>query len=271
MGFVRKISSEFCDRLKGERLYQDHLLPDIREGKVFPAIRNNSVDFYFEGGNLFKYSNSFRTRTIYSLVVSDGTSETISETDLPIKLIGNFSEGYSKIKANCRRYHKNKESSYVARLYHGSSYLLEQHNTVVLDIEIALAGLETAREEDRIDFVLLNKRMKTLRFYEAKKRDNTSIQVMEQIKTYERQVGEKKEEILRAYKDYAKSVHALFGFELCEPQRVDPKVPLIVFGISRRERVPQELASAFDNEGIRFHQVSSGRDLTADRLWEICS
>ena len=55
MPFVRKISNNLINNLKSQQLYINHLKQDLL---VFPAIRNESIDFYYSGGNLFKFKKN---------------------------------------------------------------------------------------------------------------------------------------------------------------------------------------------------------------------
>ncbi len=43
MSFERKLNKNIIEELRKEQLYYDYLLPDIKEGKVFPAIRKNEA------------------------------------------------------------------------------------------------------------------------------------------------------------------------------------------------------------------------------------
>jgi hypothetical protein len=45
--FTRTLSQNLIDQLKSAELFQAKLLPDIKTGQVFPAVRNQSVDFYY--------------------------------------------------------------------------------------------------------------------------------------------------------------------------------------------------------------------------------
>ena len=52
-----------------EQLYSDYLLPDIKKGEVFPAIRNETITFYHKGGRLFSFDgNGFITNIKFASV-----------------------------------------------------------------------------------------------------------------------------------------------------------------------------------------------------------
>ena len=63
MAFERKISKQLINSLNSNNLYSKHLKSDLTkhsESKsVFLTIRNNSLDFYHRGQNLFKFTKEF--------------------------------------------------------------------------------------------------------------------------------------------------------------------------------------------------------------------
>ena len=76
MPFVSKISNNLINNLKSQQLYINHLKQDLLKGG-FPAIRNESIDFYYSGGNLFKFKkNDFSTNIKFAAVIKNkGTSK----------------------------------------------------------------------------------------------------------------------------------------------------------------------------------------------------
>ena len=74
--FDRYLPDKLIGRLQAEPLFKEQLRPDIarsacemRAGarRVFPAIREDRVDFYYRGGKLFSYDDTgFRTNLKYT-------------------------------------------------------------------------------------------------------------------------------------------------------------------------------------------------------------
>ena len=68
----------YVAELVKEKLFTDCILRDVLEpkkgkrGGVFPAIRNDSIDFYYAGGGLFSFNKSrgFATHHKYALVAN---------------------------------------------------------------------------------------------------------------------------------------------------------------------------------------------------------
>lgn len=103
--FVRKLDKEIIKRLKNQSSLFEQLLQDAKLEKkaVFPAIRNNRIDFYFGGGKLFSYENDdFSTHYKYaSVLVPKRKSPYIKENKLKdFRIIENYLEGYERIKEN---------------------------------------------------------------------------------------------------------------------------------------------------------------------------
>src|ERR1039457_6063186 len=79
------------------------LREDVMAGDIFPAFRNNTIDFYYKGGNAFKFKDGmFSTHIKYASVLQGHDKSYINETELKnAKLITDFMAGYTRIKENC--------------------------------------------------------------------------------------------------------------------------------------------------------------------------
>ncbi len=88
MAFERHFSDEAIRKLQQEPLFRDFLHEDIIENEaVFPAVRNNRIDFYHRGGNLFSYNGKvFRTNRKYASVLAY-PKDYITEADLEHELV----------------------------------------------------------------------------------------------------------------------------------------------------------------------------------------
>lgn len=126
--FVRSFDQDMIIKIKETKLFSDLLKPDILNGKVFPAIRNNSIQFYYKGGLLFKYDkDGFQTHYKYLInndwletnkYIINNDGEEIKENNLIIK---NFVEGYDSIKKTLDKYAK-PEAKLTSEFYKKSIF-----------------------------------------------------------------------------------------------------------------------------------------------------
>lgn len=249
MAFIREFTS--IEALRNTSLFNNCLLPDIKNGKVFPAIRKNEIHFYYQGGRLFKYDgNDFFTHIKYAFN-SDKDYTDIKESELKtLKPVDNFVGGYEKIKACCKVYSAKSEACNVAKLFKNYSYVISDENKVLLDIEAAMESESDEKNIDRFDLVLFDKEKATLQIAEAKLYCNNEIRaqkgsvpsVVEQIKIYEKNIAKHEKEIITAYKDYVKIVNKLFTvnerftLNLPEPEKINNTVNLLIFDFDDKQR-----------------------------------
>ena len=281
MAFKRSLSKELRNKLKNEPLYKEKLLDDIYKiktkdekgrvqpiDKVFPAIRDGYIDFYYKGGRLFEYTDKgYATNLKYGFVCKDDENDVdVYETALlKKKVVENFAEGYDRIKERCALYNKVHESSFVAKLFDNYSYVTnnrdsdvtghEEDDIVVLDVEAAFSNdkkTEKQKKVDKPDIVLFHKKEQLIKFVEAKLYSNDELSTLEkldsadcdevlsekgmvpkvinQIRRYERQIKTQKEEIKEAYTEYINIVNDLFGLKLKNDDiKVCEEVGLIFF------------------------------------------
>jgi hypothetical protein len=278
--FARTLRQNLIDQLKGAELFQTKLLPDTKAGHVFPAIRRNSVDFYYKGGNLFSFKEKgkFETHIKYASIFNfDG--DYIREDYLSkIKPIASFIEGYERIKENCARY-ASVETNGVSNIYSRHSYVSRpSDNEVVLDIEISFRAAIGGRHQDRIDLLLFNKEEKRLRFYEAKHFSNKEIwsktgrkpQVVEQVSRYKAQINQSSAEIIKAYTQYIQVVNDLFDLKLEPPQTLDAEVVLLIFGFDR-DQLKGRFRTLLETDGslknIKYYAIGNEALLEIKNLW----
>jgi hypothetical protein len=267
------------DRLSRDKLFTERLEPDIKQGTVFPAIRQERVDFYHEGGKIFSYrKNGFYTHKKYAAAIRSD-SDYISESDLKqkVKLITSFFDGYEQIKENCSLY-SGVEDEGVSRVYHKYPFTNSDLGVVVLDIQISFKAKSKERSQDRIDILLFNKKTQQLRFYEAKHYSNSELWAMEgtppravsQIWRYEKQIEEEGKDILSAYCNYIGIVNELFGCGLPEPKSIDNKVTLLVFGYDRKqkERMQKLLLEDGSLARIKYYFIGNISAVKIDNMWK---
>ena len=277
--FTRELNEKLQEKLKNEELYKLKLYDDIKTGEVFPAVRGNTIDFYYKGGKLFGFDRKgFHTHIKYAAVLKHNR-DSVTENELEnLQPIQNFAKGYDRIKENCALY-SGVEAAGVSNIYHKFSYAKaqQQHDTVVLDIEVCFAKSADEKNEgksrDRIDLLLLNKKEGLLRFYEAKHYSNPELWgkegVSNQISRYEKQICNK-DQIIEQYRRYITIVNSLFGVELPTAKlNIDPKVSLLVFGFDRdqlRGRVKDELVDSMKNT-CRY-LIGNIKAINIDNLWK---
>jgi len=288
MVFARKLSEDIIEKLSKEKLYSVYLLPDIKKGEVFPAIRKNKITFYYKGGCLFSYDRyGFKTNIKFasvSTLINEGEEETyIKESDLKkVKTIENFADKYERIKENCFRY-SGVEAVGVSEICERYSPVKANNKIVVLDVEVSFASLVSEskkKKQDRIDLLILDKRKNILKFYEAKHYSNSEIwskkgacpKVVKQISKYNKQVEKRKQEIISTYNGYVTIVRDLFGVDLCsnEIMDIDPNVNLLIFGFDGdqlRGRFDELIKKDKSLKGIYVYPIGKVSSLKNDNLW----
>lgn len=254
MSFVRNLDAKIIGQLKEFAQDENSLFArlceeaKLKDKAVFPAVRNNRIDFYYLGGKLFSFKgNDFSTHHKYASVITNIKGDYIKQSQLEtVEIIKNFIAGYTRIKENCALY-AGVEAEGVSYIYGKYSYFT-QNPIVVLDIEIALANNEREEEAgvkktDRIDLLFFDKETATLKFYEAKHFSNKELwatvgnkpQVVSQINRYEEQLRTRNQEILAAYQNYVKIINDLFNLKLALPKKIDKSVGLLIFGFDKNQ------------------------------------
>lgn len=272
----RCLNKNTIDRLRCDTLFKERLEPDIKQGTVFPAIRQERVDFYHKGGKIFSYRrNEFYTHKKYAAAIrSDG--DYISESE--IKPITSFFDGYEQIKENCSLYSGDEDEG-VSRVYHKYPFTNSDLGVVVLDIQISFKAKSKERSQNRIDILLFNKKIQEIRFYEAKHSSNpelwavegTSPRVVSQIQRYEEQIQKEGKDILSAYCNCMRIVNELFGCGLPEPKSIDNKVTLLIFGYDRdqlRGRMQKLLLDDGSLAGIQHYFIGNISAVNIDNMWK---
>lgn len=275
--FNRIFDSALISALKKNKLFNDRLLPDIKEGNVFPAIRKHNIDFYYKGGRLFQYDkNGFKTNIKYASVLSDPNKSYLNEAELKkYKFDDTFYDNYPRIKENCANY-SGVEAIGVSHLYQQYSYLLQEKDIVVLDTELSLVSLDEDKKSDRIDVLLYSKEKQELQLVEAKHYSNSEIwststpKVINQIGKYQKQLSLKDSEILNAYIAYVNSVNNLFDISLPLPLKVNPHVILFIFGFDddqKKGRLTALILKKKEYKGVYNYCKGDTKKMEIKPLW----
>ena len=279
MAFIRKLNPRKISSLGSEKLFRSKLQTDI---DVFPAIRNNIVDFYYKGGKLFEYkAGKFRTHFKYAILQEQIKQFEISEkSDLKIPLSIDFVTDYQRIKNNCKIY-SGIEFAGVSEVYKKHSYRNVTDDIVVLDIEISFGALGK-NKQDRIDLLLFNKTTQSLKFVEAKHFTNTELWskkggkpkvIAQQIPKYQAQVASKEKVIISQYQNYVRIVNSLFSLNLPLPKTVENMVILFIFGydsdqIKQRSRLVELILDDQALTGTYYYTVGNPNNTNMSSLWK---
>lgn len=277
--FQRDINPKVIKSLSASSLFSEKLRSDILNEVVFPAIRGGDISFYHKGGRLFNFKKEFSTNKKYASVIKSD-HDYISDSDFPqnIQLIQDFTDGYTQIKENCSLY-AGDEAKGVSSLYHKHSFVKQKAEIVVLDIEVTFESQSEERSNDRIDILLFNKKTKKLRFYEAKHFSNKEIwssvgtkpKVIDQIVRYEKQIAQEADNILKQYCHYVEIMNSLFECNLQEPDDIDDKVALLVFGFDRDQfqgRIGELLLNDKSLEGKMYYFVGNISAVNIKNMWD---
>jgi hypothetical protein len=288
--FKRRLDDGIIDELLKSGLFNDSLKKDIKCGEVFPAIRNNLIDFYYRGGRLFRFGNNgFETHVKYASVYhydEDYVSERNLGKMVPIK---GFSESYPRIKENCGRY-TIVESCGVSKLYRFSPFVIKPAQYVLLDVEVSLkktsgeeeaTGFQYPLEDkarsrtDRIDILLYDTKDCVLHFIEAKDFSNSEIwsktkpRVIGQVQKYNKQLAHREKEILETYSDYIDLINKMFGSDLLKPKELFHKTGLYIFGYDGyQERSVQGLKKKIKAEEIPVYARGNPDGINIATLWK---
>lgn len=280
--FKRGLSQQLIGRLIKEPLFTNHLKNDIMNGNIFMAMRNNTVDFYYLGNNLFKYNKgTFQTHYKYASALNLNTkSSYVTQNDLKTaSVVTDFDAGYKKIMENCKQYAK-PEASGLASLYKKFSYATCQDDIILLDIEASLAASGT-NTSDRIDLVFFHQIEKCLFFVEAKHYKNSGIRakvntpakVIGQIKKYEATLHSKKQEIITAYGNYVSVVNQMLGLNLPIPLDIKTTVPLLIFGFDSDQlkgRLKDQVTNnpIYGSNNILVETFGSEKSINPNKIWK---
>jgi hypothetical protein len=272
----RQLNSSIQNELLTSNLWIHKLEEDCKAQKVFLAIRNNTIDFYYKGSKLFGFDKNFATHKKFASVI-ESKGDYLKESDLSkCKILSDFETGYSRIKENCSNY-SGEESNGVSEIYHKHSYL-SKSDIVVLDIEVSFESLSDKSKQDRIDIVLFNKKTKTLQFVEAKHFSNSEIwsmgtpKVIGQIQKYEDQIAENKHLILSEYDRYIKIINELFHITLPEPANIESKVILLIFGFDSNQRdgrLKELITTNSEYKAKKVYTIGDIKGINLENLWKV--
>ena len=214
--FKKEFKGFDFNKFKEEEIYE-FLKEDIENGDTFPALRDNRIDFYYEGGRIFQYkSNRFSYNSDYfkymgkKYTTLDTTNHMFSSDSLGLRT---FYEDLKKGVKN-RFINKNNEKTerqFLGKLYK-EAYDYKKSNTVVLDIEIRFNN----GNGKKCDLMLYNNQLQKLMLVEAKVVGNkelvsdTTPKVIDQVKEYSSWINEGAEIFTEQYSNYIEFMNSVF-------------------------------------------------------------
>ena len=284
MVFEKDLSDQLISELLGNPLFIDCIRPDCLKkdrykSKIFPAVRNGNVCFYYRGGRAFQYDGEFKTHRKYLTLIKKFKDDYVSERMIQNpKIINNFYDQYKDIKDACKQY-QGIESIGVSYLYSNYSFLNLDSDIVVLDVEISFKSVSDKEDEkmDRVDILLFSKNEQSLGFVEAKHFSNpelwsnTTPKCVLQIKRYNDQIKQRSKEILSQYSKYVQINNQLFGINLPEPSKIQPQCGLYVFGFDanqKKAKIDDTLENTMKNEGIKYYARGDYKNADANTIWK---
>ena len=227
MSFLRILSEKQIDALcSGKNIELFNLLKkDIISGVVFPAIRNDQIYFYYEGGCLYKFANGKFTR-----------DEAYQKYGCKAQNLSPYETAKKQVRDKFTNINGNdKERRLLNSLYSHTFRNDHQFDTIVLDIEVNLNG-NVARGK-KCDLVLHNVQQGALMFVEGKvffdsrvnvKRGNLP-EVIEQVNIYSAAIEEQAQTIINQYANYVEIINNLFRTNYSTPKRLIQPAKLLVY------------------------------------------
>ncbi|MDK2803892.1 MAG: hypothetical protein PWR23_896 [Peptostreptococcaceae bacterium] len=214
--FKREFNRFELNKFKGEKIYQ-FLEKDINNGEIFPALRDNRIDFYYEGGCIFQYeSNRFSYNPDYfkymgeKYITLDVTNQMFNGDSFGLRTF------YEDLKKGVKNRFTNKNNEKTERQFLGElykyTYAYKKSNTVVLDIEIRF----NKGNGKKCDLMLYNNQLQKLMLVEAKVVGNkelvsdTTPKVIDQVKEYSSWINEGVEIFTEKYSNYIEFMNSMF-------------------------------------------------------------
>ncbi len=176
---------------------------------------------------------------------------------------------------------------------HNQSFPKFDQNVVVLDIEVSLESLDRdckdeipdegkkgkkETELDILDLLLFNKSERCLQFFEAKHYNHDYIQenkegkhpeLLAQLERYNKQIAERRKDILEAYRVYTRTARELFKKDLPDPEVLKEDVVLLIFGFDgeQKRRLDEMLLKSGNLNGVYYRSIGDISTQTAADVW----
>ena len=248
----------------------DRIKSDIAEGLVFPALRENEIHLYHEGGRAFQ----IKPKSVYTAHKSKSVAGKASLPELTPELYADIKNRCKEHNCGRRKTGERQEGWIVARLFRRFSYwsrYAEREQPKLIDVEVNFRG-------KKIDLLFLEDDGR-LRFVEVKRQYDPRIrssgsdpEVVCQIRGYQDVLKDGRNHITHVYAaDVPKVLAKALELEpFSEPTGVCPRVPILVCRKDAKEGrdtwLRDELRTC-QNDEIGDHLVVDGGSVETGSCW----
>lgn len=238
MAFIRQFNNFDFQKMAQEEIYK-FIEPEIQSGEIFPALRDNRIDFYYNGGCIYQYKNKrFYCNPNYGKYLHGAVPSLTGESDYFIDSFSDINFGllHSDLKKAIGKkfsnVERNAERSYLKNIY-AYTYSRQGSAVKVIDIEVYIDGT-------KCDMVLWDSGTQTLQFVEAKLYDDSrlwekgerELDTLEQVQKYEQTISTQQNDILLQYQTSI-GIMKQFGLEIGQIRNINPSVKLAIFDVRR--------------------------------------
>lgn len=226
MSFIRSFSDSKIAKLTIDQNAETFALlkEDVAKGIVFPAVRNERIDFYYLGGCLYSFGGTF---------FRDKEWEKFSENT---KGLSEYCKAKKQVENKFAKMHGGSaERKILNELYSQTFASNRSSAVVVLDIEISLGKVDD--KSQKCDLLLLNTQTDEIMFVEGKVYSDPrvrsavgqKIEVIDQVNAYTTVVERQSETILAQYAEHVRILNKLFGTNYNPPKKLLMPVRLLVY------------------------------------------
>ena len=303
--FGRGIDSRLIEKIKGTELFETKILPDIRnnagDNYVFPAIRENRIDFYYYNSLLFEFDGRYKTNYKFAFVPKEYKPTYVYEDDYEddkIADVADFVHGYKNIKERAKLYASPEAIGVYNICKKGNVFNTSNDDFIVLDIEIAFPelqddevqdeevegtlcqiennGKKNKRKHNRIDILLYNIKEQKLLFVEAKHFTNSEIKtgekppVVDQILEYNNLIREHSKDIISVYKKYVENTNSLLDVTLPIPNDIFLECGLVIFGFDNDQKygkLKKEIETKLNEYNIKFYSLGDSKGIKPSTIY----
>ncbi len=260
--FKREVSLEMIHAVNTAYEKKEWIRQYLDDSELFLAIRNGYMNFYYCGNNILKlnYKSGLLDGDVHYKYLLRPFLTKESKSDQPYVSI---SEEITLPMIDPKQEHASKWIKKASKPYsgvekEGLAKVINANNNIV-DLEVSFQrenddGEIDIRKQDRIDFCALRKNSADaieLCFYEAKHFSNKELKaegepkVVAQIRRYNKNISNHKQEILAAYQQTFKNIlelntlhpaHQYIQSALTEGFSISEDVRLVIFGFDQIQK-----------------------------------
>ena len=269
MSFIRSFSN-----LKIARFTSDNnadtfalLKADVLSGKVFPAVRNERIDFYYLGGCLYSFGGTFfRDREWEKFSKNtDGLTE--------------YDKAKKQVENKFAHMHGGSaERKLLNELYCQTFASYRSSAVVVLDIEVSLGKVDDKNQ--KCDLLLLNTQTDEIMFVEGKVYSDPrvrsavgqKVEVIDQVNAYTTAVARQADTILEQYREHVRIVNEVFNTDYNPPKKLLMPVKLLVYetGVGKEVNIRytvETVNNALGVNNVMWVEKDPATKPTLEQIW----